>query len=174
MHCLAANSKLSQNSWYAFLMFVVLRGGNLSTNSPVRMQKRFQLALQKLQHFSGSLWAKTSSLSGVMREGQCCDHGSFPGTCLSGSRLSWPKLTKASSGVVPTFHQREKLAASFASYSSPWLLDVAQESRLSPSGDVVLLPSWYAGSWSHQHTDWGVGTSGWLKVWVASGQVCKR
>jgi len=34
---------------------------------------------------------------------------------------------------------QKKLAVSFALYNSPRLLDVAQESRLSPSGDVVTL-----------------------------------
>jgi len=74
-----------------------------------------------------------------MREGQCSDRRKFPRTRLSGSRLSWPKLAKARSGLVPTFQRREKkLAVSFGLYNSPTLLDVAQESRLSPSGDVLL------------------------------------
>jgi len=77
-----------------------------------------------------------------MRVGRCCDLGNFPRTCLSGSRLSWPKLAKARSGLVLTFHRREeKLAFSFGSYSSPRLLDVAHESRLSPSGDVFCNSS---------------------------------
>ena len=114
-------------------------GGNLSKDSPERRQKRFQSALQKFQRFAGSLWAGTLSLGGVMREGRCRDRGNFPTTRLCGSRLSWPKLVKARSGLVPTFHRWEdKLAAPFRSYSSPRLLDVAQESRLSPSGDVLL------------------------------------
>jgi len=74
-----------------------------------------------------------------MREGRCWDRGNFPRTHLSGSRLSWPKLAKARSGLVPTFQRLEKkLAVSFELYNSPRLLDVANESRLSPSGDVVL------------------------------------
>ena len=74
-----------------------------------------------------------------MREGRCCDCRNFPRTRLSGSRLSWPRLAKVRSGLVPTFQRREKkLAVSFGLYNSPRLLDVAQESRLSPSGDVVL------------------------------------
>jgi len=74
-----------------------------------------------------------------MREGRYCDLGNFPRTRLSGSRLSWPKLAKARMGLVPTFHRREKkLAVSFGLYNRPMLLDVAQESRLSPSGHVLL------------------------------------
>jgi len=87
-------------------MFVVPGGGNLSTDSYVRRQKRFQAALRKIQRFTESLWAWTLSLGGVMKEGRCCDHGNFPRKCLSGSRLSWPKLAKARSGLVPTFHER--------------------------------------------------------------------
>ena len=74
-----------------------------------------------------------------MREGRCCDCGNFPRIRLSGSRLSWPRLAKVWSGLVPTFKRREKkLAVFFGLYNSPRLLDVAQESRLSPSGDVVI------------------------------------
>ena len=74
-----------------------------------------------------------------MKESRCCDHENFPRKQLSGNRLSWPRLAKARSGLVPTFQRREKkLAVSFGLYNSPRLLDVAQESRLSPSADVVL------------------------------------
>ena len=49
-----------------------------------------------------------------MRVDRCCDCGNFPRTRLSGSWLSWPKLTKARSGLMPTFHWWEKkLAVSF-------------------------------------------------------------
>ena len=146
-------------------MFDVSRGGNLSMDSYVRRQKHFQLALQKFQRFTGSLWTGILSLGGVMREGRCCDRGNFPRTRLSSSRLSWPKFAKAWSGLVPTSHWwEEKLAASFGQYSSPRLLDVDQESRFSPSGDFCCNPSWHVGSWSRRHTDWGVGTLGWLLV----------
>ena len=33
-------------------------------------------------------------------------------------------------------------------------------------------PSLYAGSWSRQRTDWGVGTLGW--AWVVTVEVCRR
>jgi len=92
---LVAESRFSQNSWYALSIFSVSGGGNLSTYSPVRRLKHFQSALRKFQRFTGSLWAGTLSLGGVMREGRCCDRGNFPRTRLSGSRLSWPKLAKA-------------------------------------------------------------------------------
>jgi len=68
----------------------------------------------------------------------CCYRGSFPRTRLSGSRLSWPTLARARFGLVPTFHRREKkLVIPFGLSSSPRLLDVAQETRLSLSGIVV-------------------------------------
>jgi len=138
MHCLAAESRLSQKSCYALSIFDVSRGGNLSADSSVRRQKRFQSALRKLQRFTGPLWAGTLSFGGIVREGRCCNRGNFPWTRLSGSRLSWPKLAKARSGLVPTFHRLEKkLTVSFGLYNRPRLLDVAQASRLSPS-DVLL------------------------------------
>ena len=36
------------------------------------------------------------------------------------------------------------------------------------------IPSWHIGSWSRQHTDWGVGMSGWPLVWIASVEVCRH
>ena len=57
---------------------------------------------------------------------RCYDCGNFPRTHLSGNLLSWPKLAKARSGLVPMFHQWEKkLAVSFGLYNSPRLLGVA-------------------------------------------------
>ena len=89
----------------------------------------------------------------------------FPRTRLSGSRLSWPRLAKARSGLVPTFQRREKkLAVSFGSYNSPRLLDVAQESRLSPSGDgwvvtpvdvlAIEVANVQAGVWERRYGCW--------------------
>jgi len=48
-------------------------GGSLSTDSSVKRQKRFQSALRKFQHFTGSLWAGTLSFGGIIREGRCCE-----------------------------------------------------------------------------------------------------
>ena len=89
--------------------------------------------------------------------------GTFLLTRLSGSRLSWPKPAKARSGLVPTFQRREKkLAVSFGLYNSPRLLDVAQESRLFPSGDVVTPVDMLTIEVANVQTGvWGVGTSGW-------------
>jgi len=164
MHCLAADGRLSQKSWYALTIFGVSGGGNLSTDSPVRKRKHFQSALRKFQRFTRWLWAGTLNLDGVMREGRYCDRGNFPRTRLSSSRLSWPKLAKARPGLVPTFRRREKkLAVSFGFYNRPRLLDVAQESRLSPSGDVVTPVDMLAvevaniqtGVWKRRDGRWG-------------------
>ena len=139
--------------------------GNLSTDSHVWRQKRFQSALQKSQCFTGLLWAGTLSLGGVIREDRCFDRGNFPRTHLSGSRLFWPKLAKARSGLVPTFHRWEKkLAVSFGSCNSPRLFDFAQKPGSQRQEMLCRNPSWHAGNWSRQHTGWGVGTSGWPLV----------
>jgi len=74
-----------------------------------------------------------------MRDGRCCDRGNFSRTRLSGSRLSWATFAKARSGLVLTFHRREKkLITSFALSSMPSLFAADQEARLSPSGDNAL------------------------------------
>jgi len=60
---------------------------------------------------------------------------------MSDIQLSWSKLANARSGLVPTFYRLEKkLAVSFGLSYNPRFLDVAQESRLSPQGDVFLQP----------------------------------
>jgi len=74
---LAAESRLSQKSWCALSIFDVSGGGNLSTDSSVRRQKRFQSALRKFQRYTGSLWAGTLSLGGIIKEGRRCDRGNF-------------------------------------------------------------------------------------------------
>jgi len=100
-----------------------------------------------------------------MREGRCCERGNFPRTRLSCSRLSWPRLAKARTGLVPTFQRREKkLAVSCGLYNNPRLLDVAQESRLSPSQDVVTpvdvlaigVANVQAGVWECRDDRWSV------------------
>ena len=112
--------RLSQKSWHSRSIFGVSAVGNLPTESPVRGQKHFQPALQEFQRFIGSLLVGTISLGGIIREGRCCDRRNFPRTRLSGIRLSWPKLAKATSELVPTLHLwEEKLAASFGSCNSP-------------------------------------------------------
>ena len=65
---------------------------------------------------------------------------------------------------MPTFQRREKkLAVFFGLYKSPRLLDVAQESRLSSSGDVVTPVDMLAvevaniqtGVWERRDGCWG-------------------
>jgi len=104
IHCLAQHNRLSQKSWHSLSIFGVSAVGNLPTESPVRGQKHFQPALQEFQRFIGSLLVGTISLGGIIREGRCCDRRNFPRTRLSGIRLSWPKLAKATSELVPTLH----------------------------------------------------------------------
>ena len=73
-------------------------------------------------------------------KGRCCDLGKFPRTRLSGSRLSWRKLAKARSGLIPKFYRWEKkLSVSVGLYNRPRLLDGAHESWLSPSGNVGFV-----------------------------------
>jgi len=106
----------------------------------VRRQKRFQSALEKFQRFTGSLRAGTLNLGGVMREGRCCDRGNFPRTRLSGSRLSWPKLAKARSGLVPTFQRREKKLAvclGCTTVQSCWMLPSFAKQR--DFSNVIVL-----------------------------------
>ena len=124
---------------------------------------------------TGSLWAGTLNRGGVMREDRCCDRGNFPKAHLSGSRLSWTRLAKARSGLLPTFQRREKkLAVSIGctTVQGCWMLPRSPGShRL---GMLCCNPSWRTGSWSRQRIDWGVGTSGWSLEWVASVEVCRR
>ena len=73
---------------------------------------------------------------------------------------------------MPTFQRREKkLAVFFRLYNSPRLLDVAQESRLSLSGDVVTPVDMLAaevaniqtGVWERRDGRWGESRA-WMFV----------
>ena len=171
MHCLTTDSMLLQKSWYILSIWDVSGGGNLLRDSSVRRQKHVQSALPKFQCVTGSLWAGTWSFGGIMREGQCCDRGNFPRTHLSGSRLSWPKLAKVRSGLVPTFHRWEMKPAA-------WVIQQSKVLGCCPGSHRQKMfccnPSWHVGSWSHQRIAWGVGTSGWPLVWIASVEVRRR
>jgi len=54
------------------------------------------------------------------------------------------------------------LSADRAAVQGCWLLPRSPGSH----GQEMLCcnPSWHVGSWSRQHTDWGVGRSGWPRV----------
>jgi len=100
-----------------------------------------------------------------MSEGQCCDHGNFPRTHLSGSRLSWPKFSKARSGLVPTLHRCEKKLAVFLGYTAVQGCGMLHRSPSSHGREMFCCnPGVPVGSSSRQHTDLGVETSGWPLV----------
>jgi len=118
-------------------------GGNLSTDSPVRRQKRFQSALRKFQRFTWSLWAGTLNLGGVMREGRCCDRRNFPRTRLCGSRLSWPKL--ANSGVFKVGGLEARLKRGpllWRHHTQPTVIGTLIKSKIRPPKDT-LLRQWH-------------------------------
>jgi len=80
IHCLTADSRLSQKSWYAF-SFDVSGGCNLSTDSRVRRQKRFLSALRKFQRFTRSLWQEPES------------------QWIYGGTMSWPRELSKNTSV---------------------------------------------------------------------------
>jgi len=88
----------------------------VSITQPIHLRRQNlpQSALRKFQRFTGSLWAGSLNLDGVMKEDWCCYRGNFPRTRLSGSWLSWLTFAKAKSGLVPMFHRWEKLDTSFS------------------------------------------------------------
>jgi len=107
-------------------------GDNLSTDSPVRRQKRFQSALRVFQRFVGSLWAGTLCYGGVMRERRCCDHWNLPRARLSDGWLSWPKFAKVSSGLVPhSICERRNwlLSLGHTAVQSCWILPRSPDSH---------------------------------------------
>jgi len=76
-----------------------------------------------------------------MREGGCCDRGKFPRTRLVRQSVVLADVREEQVQVRANGHpsvRGETVAAPFGSYSSQRFLAVAQESRLSPSGDVLL------------------------------------
>ena len=147
-------------------MFNVSGGGNLSTDSPARRQKRYQSALRKFQRFTGSLWAGTLSLGGVMRERRCCDRGNFPWTRLSGCpgrnmRKPGPDWCRRSNGerrtsfviwnkryvfVILLLHNANKMKLQFSRISSIlhfWKLGVSSSVSISSSVIKNILRSFF-------------------------------
>jgi len=123
---------------FQYLVCSDARGGNLSTDSPVRRQKRFQSALRKFQNFTGSLGAGTFSLGGVMREGRCCYRWHFGHVCPA---VGCPARDSRRPGLgwcPRSISERRNWLFPLDHAAVQGLFDVAQESRLSPSGDVLL------------------------------------
>ena len=179
MHCLAANnSRLSQKSWYP--LNVCVRRWQSLNGLICEKAKALPISLAKVPTLRRIAVGRNLEFGGVMREGRCCDHGNFPRTRLSGSRLSWPKLAKARSGLVSTFHRwEEKLGVSFV-LSKVVGCTIVQGCWMLPGSPgycrqmFCCNPNWHVGSWSRQRTDWGVGTSWWSLVWMASVEICRR
>ena len=157
-------------------MIVVFGGGNLSTDSPVRRQKRFQSTLRKFQRFTGSLWAGTFSLGDAIWERvdlvtevtfleYVCEAVHCPGR---NSRRPWPRWCWRSIGG----RRNWLLLLGHTAVQGCWMLPSNPGSH--SQGMFCCSPSWHVGSWSRQHSDWGVGTSGWPWVWVASVDVYRR
>ena len=152
MHCLNANTRLSQNSC-CFLDVCCIR--RLQSLNEFTFQKAKTLSIsfakvptlqrigvdRHLLWVSVALWGRV----GIVTAGTYLEH-----VCQAvGTR----------SGLVPTLHRWEKLAATFAAARGCWLLTRSPDSHC--QGMFCCNPSWHVSSWSHQHRDWGVGTSGW-------------
>ena len=54
-----------------------------------------------------------------------------------------------------------------------WLMLLPRSPGSHRQGMFCFNPSWHVDSWSHQHTGWGVGTSGWPLMWIAGVEVCR-
>jgi len=131
-------------------------------------------SMQKFQRFSGSLWAGTLSFGGVIREDWCCDCANVPrtrpavgcpGLNSRRSSMGWCRrsIGERSSWLFPL---------GYITVQGCWMLPRSPGSH--GQGMFYCNPSWHVGSWSHQHTNWSVGTSGWPLVWIAIVEVCRR
>ena len=155
-------------------MFGMSRGGNFSVGSPLRMQKRFQSALQKFQRFTEQeLWAWWRY------EGRCvtawtflehvCQAVDCPGRHSRRPDASWCRRF--------TGERRNWNWLPFGSYSSPRLLVLARSPDSHRQGMFCCSPSWHVGSWSRQYTvqyRLGCGNVGMAVGEVESEEVCRR
>ena len=136
---LPINSRFSQNSWCAFLMFVV---------SGRRWKSLTGLTCRKAKALPVSL-AEVPTLPHL-----AVDRNVEPWCRYERGLVSWPLelsektpdrqavvMADTREGHVHVKRRWEKeLAASFGSYSSQNLLNVDQEPRPSPSGDFAVSP----------------------------------
>ena len=111
-------------------------GSNLSTDSPVRRQKRFQSALRKFQRFTGSLWAGTLNLGVVMREADVVTAGTFLGhLCPAVGCPSENREGQVWVGAdVPT--AREETSCFF------WVVQQSKVVGCCPGVQALAVPGW--------------------------------
>jgi len=143
-------------------MFDVSGGGTLSTDSPVRRQKRFQSALQKFQRFTGSLWAGTLSLGGVMNEGRCCSARTFlehacPAISCPGRNLRRPDPGWCRRSIGGRRNWLFPLG--YVTVQGCWMLPRSPDSHRQEM--FCCKHNGHVGSRNHQRTDCRVGMSLW-------------
>ena len=175
MHCLAADSKLSQKSWYAPSMFDVSGGGNLSTDSSVRRQSASNQPCESSNASSGrcrqepwasvALWGKADVVTSRTFLEHVCPAVGCPGRNSRRPGLGWCRryIGERKSWLFPL---------DYTTVQGCWMLPRSPGSHRQEM--FCCNPSWPAGSRSHQLTDWGVGTPGWPLVCIASVVVCRR
>ena len=123
----------------------------------MRRQRRFQSALRKFQRFHRIAADRNLELRwcykgrpGTFLEHVCPAVG-CPGRNSRRPGLGWWRrsIGERRSWLFPLYYTTDQ---------GWWMLPGVQAHRQEM---FCCNPTWHVGNWSHQHTDWGVGTSGW-------------
>ena len=125
----------------------------------MRRQKRFQSALRKFHRYTGSLWTGQEPWASVALWGKAdvVTSGTFlkyvcPSVGCSGRNLRRPGLGWCWRSIG---ERSWVFSLGYATVQDCLMLPRSPGSH----GQEMFCcnPSWHVGSWSHQHTDWGVG-----------------
>jgi len=142
-------------------MFVASGGGNLSTDSPVRRQKRFQSALRKFQRFTDGCTQESWASLALWKRDVVLTTGTFlehvcPAVGCPSRHPRWPdpgcgrrSISERRSWLLPL---------SCAAAQGCWLLP--RKPGYHRQEMQHYNPNWHAASSSRQHRDWCAGTSG--------------
>ena len=123
----------------------------------MKRQRRFQSALRKFQRFHRIAADRNLELRwcykgrpGTFLEHVCPAVG-CPGRNSRRPGLGWWRrsIGERRSWLFPLYYTTDQ---------GWWMLPGVQAHRQEM---FCCNPTWHVGNWSHQHTDWGVGTSGW-------------
>ena len=139
--------------------------GKSASNQPCENSNASQDRCRQEPGASVALWGKTDVVStGTILE-HFCPAVSCPGRNSRRPGLRWCRRSIGDRRIC-------QFPLGYTKVQNCWMLLRSPGSHRQEM--FCCNPSWHVGSWSRQHTDWGVGTSGWPMVWIASVEVFRR
>jgi len=107
-------------------------------------------------------------------KGRCCDRGIFPRTRLPA--VGYPGRGSRRPGLGwcwRSIGERRNWLFTLDRTAVQGCMMFPRSQGSQRQEMFCCYPSWRVAGWSHQRTDWGVGTSWWPLVWITSVEVCR-